>query len=61
MNDRIMPTPRNPFTEAHKAELEENAKTIAQADRKRTTGTSLDDAGQPSGPGKDSSAKDKTG
>lgn len=30
MNDRIMPTPRNPFTEAHKAELEENARKIEQ-------------------------------
>ncbi len=28
MNDRIMPTPRNPFTEAHKEELEENARKI---------------------------------
>lgn len=28
MNDRVMPTPRNPFTEAHKAELEENARKI---------------------------------
>ncbi|AWJ90796.1 hypothetical protein Sp245p_13840 [Azospirillum baldaniorum] len=26
MNDRIMPTPRNPFTEAHKAEMEETAR-----------------------------------
>jgi len=26
MNDRIMPTPRNPFTEAHKAEMEEAAR-----------------------------------
>lgn len=54
MNDRIMPTPRNPFTEAHKAELEENAKKIAQADRKRKTDTGLDDAGgagRPSGQG----------
>ncbi|MBP2292277.1 hypothetical protein [Azospirillum rugosum] len=28
MNDRILPTPRNPFTEAHKEELEENARKI---------------------------------
>ncbi|AWJ84352.1 hypothetical protein TSH58p_12925 [Azospirillum sp. TSH58] len=26
MNDRIMPTPRNPFTEAHRAEMEETAR-----------------------------------
>ncbi|WP_448202742.1 hypothetical protein [Azospirillum sp. sgz302134] len=30
MNDRIMPTPRSPFTEAHKAELEENARKIEE-------------------------------
>ncbi|WP_162801270.1 hypothetical protein [Azospirillum brasilense] len=32
MNDRIMPTPRNPFTEAHKAEMEETARRAEEID-----------------------------
>jgi len=65
MNDRRMPEPRNPFTEAHREELKENARKaeeiydspdrqdVTEANRALKEKARKGDKGQSDGPGAD--------